>query len=391
MQGHGEPVGVAELLRQADELAALTWDPQSTSLRAELRRQLMMNLSLGYFLYFQSDPDHPDWAPFLNSVFQLQPNPDDTYYLARVRGDGVYRITGERGSVRLLTFTTGAGMMGLSPTPGKGFDQYDAEDLRLDPSGVFEVVLSSECPSGYAGNWWRLDPAADYILARQRSYDWGAERDARLAIERIDRFTPKPRLAAAQIDAALGEIVEGFAPRLTRMWLQFQNALRARGMINELEFANFGDIGAIRVQHYWQCVFELEPHEALILETPIPAVCRYWNVQLNDPLFNAIEFIYRQSSLNGHQAKLDGDGRFRGVIALQDPGVPNWLDPGGYTSGTVMGRWYATDTQPLPQIKRVPLARLREYLPSETPEVTPDERERALRARARGAKLRRRW
>lgn len=48
-------------------------------------RQLLMNLSQGYFLYFQADADHPDWAPFLNSVYLLQPNPDDTYLLAPVR------------------------------------------------------------------------------------------------------------------------------------------------------------------------------------------------------------------------------------------------------------------------------------------------------------------
>ena len=71
-----------ELLKPADDLVGLTFDPASEQLRAELYRQFLMNLSLGYFLYFQSDADHPDWAPFLNSVYLLQPNPDDTYQLA---------------------------------------------------------------------------------------------------------------------------------------------------------------------------------------------------------------------------------------------------------------------------------------------------------------------
>ena len=30
----------------------------------------------------------------MNSVFLLQPNPDDTYFLAHVRGSGIYRISG---------------------------------------------------------------------------------------------------------------------------------------------------------------------------------------------------------------------------------------------------------------------------------------------------------
>jgi hypothetical protein len=382
---------LTELLRPAEELLALTWNPASDPQRAELYRQLLMNVSLGYFLYFQADPDHPDWTPFLNSVFLLQPNPDDTYFFARVRPGGEYGITGERGSVYMLTFTTGAGMMGLASTPGKGFDQYDAADLQLQHDGSFEVVLSSERPANHTGNWWRLDPRADYILARQRSYDWGVERDARLAIERIDHFSPKPRPSAAAIVADIRELLGGFTPRLTKMWLQFQNALRARGMINKFELADFGDIGAIRIQHYWQCVFELQPGTALVLETEVPRVCRYWNVQLNDPLFNTIEYLYRQSSLNGHQARLDSDGRFRAVLALEDPGIPNWLDTGGYTQGTVMGRWYASDSQPLPVIRAVPLTEVRQFLPPDTPQVTPEAREQQLRARVRGGQLRRRW
>ena len=88
-----------DLLRPAGDLNSITWQPDSDQLRAELYRQLLMNLTLGYFIYFQLDPRYPDWAPFLNSVFMLQPNPDDTYYLAKLDSQGVYRITGERGSV----------------------------------------------------------------------------------------------------------------------------------------------------------------------------------------------------------------------------------------------------------------------------------------------------
>ena len=379
------------LLVPAGKLADLTWYPHDVPVRAELYRQLLMNVALGYFLYFQSDPDHPDWTPFMNSVFLLQPNPDDTYLLAHVRGSGVYRICGERGSVRLLTFSTGARMMGMSATPGQGYEQYDADELALAADGSFEVIMSHERPADVRGNWWHLDPRADYILVRQRSYDWGRERDARIAIERVDCADPKPRLTPEQIAAAIRELLSGFVPRLTEMWLKFQNAMRDRGVVNRFEFADFGNIGAVRIQRYWQCIFELDPGEALILETEVPKSCRYWNVQLNDPLFNAIDYVYRQSSLNGHQASVDADGRFRAVLSLEDPGVTNWLDTGGYSSGTVMGRWYAADSQPLPTMKRVPLSEVRRHLPAATPVVSAAERDRRLRARTRGAQLRRRW
>lgn len=378
-----------ELLKPAGELRELLLDPQSQQLHAELYRQLLMNVSLGYFLYFQSSPAHPDWAPFLNSVFLLQPNPDDTYLLAPLHGGGVYRISGTRGTVKLLTFGTGCNMMGMSAQPGRNFDYFDADGLTLGPKGEIDVILSAERPAGHTGDWWPLHREAEFILVRQRSYDWGNEQDARLAIERLDPQPLKPRQSIETIDRQLRALLGGFAAQLSRQWLSYQKHARDRGLINRLELTDLG--GSVAGQYYWQGIFDVGPDEALILETELPEKRPYWNVQLNDELWNAIEFIYRQSSLNGHQARVDGDGRFRAVIAHQDPGVPNWLDPVGSTQGMLIGRWYGCSSNPVPTMTRVPLAQVRRYLPADTPAVTAAEREAQLRSRRLGAQLRRRW
>jgi hypothetical protein len=114
-------------------------------------------------------------------------------------------------------------------------------------------------------------------------------------------------------------------------------------------------------------------------------------VQLNDALWNATEFIYRQSSLNGYQARRDPDGKFRAVISLNDPGVWNWLDTAGYLRGMVIGRWYEADSHPIPTLKRVPFAKLHEHLPSDMPRVTKEQRAEQLQRRRIGGQLRRRW
>ena len=378
-----------DLLKPAEDLAGLTFDPRSEQLRAELYRQLLMNLSLGYFLYFQADADHPDWAPFLNSVYLLQPNPDDTYLLAPVRGDGTYRVTGNRGTIRVLTFSTGANMMGMADAPGRNFGYFDADELTLGPNGELDVIFSAERPAGYRGNWLPLHPEAEFIMVRNRAYAWGEEREAALAIERIGAPTLKPRLSAGQIDERIRALMAGFTQRLSRMWLKYQNAALQRGLINKIELADFG--GAVPAQAYWQGIFRFAADEALILETEIPARHRYWNVQLNDELWNAVEFIQRQSSLNGHQARIDADGRFRAVISLEDPGVPNWLDPVGTLQGMIIGRWYEADALPIPTLKAVPFKELRRHLPPDTPIVTETERAERLRARRIGGQLRRRW
>ena len=391
----GRPAGVAtwaefvDLLKPAGELNALSFRPGDDALRAELYRQLAMNIALAYFMYFQADAAHPDWTPFLNSVFLLQPNPDDTYFHAYVDAHGAYRIVGERGSVRLLTMSAGRTAMGLGERPGPSLGYYDFDALPLGPRGEIDIGLGHKRPAGHAGHWIELPAEADYLLVRARSYDWGNERDPRLAIERLDGPAIRPRMSASDIDQKLREMLGGFPRRLSAMWLGYQNTVLQRGLVNRLEMTDFG--GAVPEQWYWQGLFELDPDEALILETELPARRRYWNVQLNDELFNAVDFVWRQSSLNGHQARVDPDGRFRAVISSRDPGVHNWLDPGDTQRGMLIGRWYGCDSRPMPTLTRIRFAELDRHLPATSPRVGPEERAAQLRARRIGAQLRRRW
>ena len=377
------------LLLPAGSLDRLTWSPGDDATRAELYRQLVMNVALGYILHFQADPNHPDWAPYLNSLFLLQPNPDDCYLSASIDGSGAYRLTGERGTVNILTLDVGRAFLGVPEQPLPKLASYDLDDCPMGPGGELDILMSAERPAGYTGAWLRLDPLAERLLLRQRSYDWGNEREARLSIERVDRFSLKPRLTPGEIGARLEGVLGRYTPWLTKMFLEHQNDILAKGMVNKFAFHGFA--AGLGGQVYWESIFRIATGEALVIETSLPDQRRYWNVQLNDPLFNVIEFVHRQSSLNGHQAEIDGDGRFRAVIALEDPGIANWLDPGDFGEGTVIGRWFGCSDHPLPRLTRVPVAELAGHLHPDTPRITPDEREKRLRARARGAQLRRRW
>lgn len=137
-----------DLLKGGQELLAHTRDPESAITRAQLWRQLTMNLAQGYFLLFQSTADHPEFAPFENSVFLAQPNPDAVYYYAPVDGRGIYRVTGERGDAPVAGFALGSRIIGMEAEPGKGLGNYDLDDLAIDGDGCFEVIFSAECPRG---------------------------------------------------------------------------------------------------------------------------------------------------------------------------------------------------------------------------------------------------
>jgi hypothetical protein len=226
------------------------------------------------------------------------------------------------------------------------------------------------------------------MMVRYRSYDWAHETDPVLSIECLEPVPPKRRLTPAEILERI-RLMAKMPGRATNLFFKMQNGIKARVGVNVFEPVRYQ--GALTKQVYWPAIFEFDEGEALIIETELPARRTYWNIQLNDPYFNAIEFVYRLSSLNGATAKISSDGKVRAVVALQDPGVPNWLDPAGYREGDIYGRWYDCDSAPTPIIKRVPFAKLRDHLPADTPVVTKEQRAEELRARVRAAQRRRRW
>lgn len=367
-----------------------TWRPEDPAYRADVYRQTMTSLSYAYFMYFHADAEHPDWAPLWNPVYTLQPNPDDIYVQSPIRGDLTYRVSGNRGTCKILSFTTQAALSGTvdeMPRPN-GHNEVDTNDLGIGLGEDFEIIFSAERPAGYTGHWAPIAPEARGMYTRYRMYDWLTEVDPVLSIECLDPVRPKPRLTPEEILHRIQEMAK-FPARKTKLYYAMQNGVMDRVGWNVFEPIRMA--GALVKQTYWPANFQLDADEALIIETEIPARAPYWNIQLNDPYFNALEYVYRLSSTNGAMAKLSSDGKFRAVIALTDPGVPNWLDPAGYTEGGIYGRWYDCDSEPLPTITRLKLADLRAHLPADTPAVTAEERAEQLRQRVRACQRRRRW
>jgi len=387
--GHSIFEHLSGLEAAASQLAD-TWRPDDPAYEAELYRQIMMNLSYAYFAYFHADAEHPDWAPLWNPVYTDQPNPDDIYLYAPIRGDLTYLISGFRGTTSLLTFTIQKGWVGMIDDLSEisHAQDHDHRGLEVGPNGEFEVILSAERPEGHTGNWIRISREADALVLRYRMVDWAKEQDPQLSIECLDPVPPKPRLKPDQILARIKEMAK-LPSRYNRAFFDIQNGVK--NQVGTNVFVHHRYPAGLSRQVYWPAVFELDDGEALIIETDMPKERVYWNIQLNDPVYNAVEYVYRMSSLNASNSTISSDGKLRAVIALEDPGVPNWLDPAGFKEGTVYGRWYECDTEPMPIIKRVPLAELRRHLPADTPTVTPEERALALKTRVRAAQRRRRW
>jgi hypothetical protein len=382
---------LSEGLELATAELAKTWRPEDPAYRADFYRQAMMNLSYSYFAYFHADAEHPDWSPLWNPVYTDQPNPDDIYLYTPIRGDLSYRVSGNRGTCAMVTFNTQKGWVGLVDERSEmGFARdFDDRSLKIDANGNVQMIFSAKRPEGHTSNWAEIAPEATALVVRYRMVDWEKEHDPQLSIECLDRVPPKPRLMPEEIVERIREMSR-LPLRYNQMFLDLQNEVKAEVGTNVFVHRRYPG-GGLSKQIYWPAVFELDDGEALIIETDMPERRHYWNIQLNDPYFNAVEYVYRLSSINEATARISPDGKLRSIVSLEDPGVPNWLDPAGFKEGTIYGRWYDCDPNPMPVIKKVPRTELRNHLPADTPVVTPERRHEELRARVRAAQRRRRW
>ncbi len=376
----------------ADRLVAKLRNPSDAYDRQALYQMMLSALAGGHFGLVSNDPDYPEFVPMLSSALNFAaPVPDFVYSYAPIEGVGSYRIAGHRGTSLFAVVTVSETYFTRTNKPKPGLANYDVDELAIGADGRFEVLLSAERPKDWSGDWWYLYPKATNLGVRHAMYDWETEIDPRMSIERLDIPAVRPKPTATEIAARMEEIAQWMEYSI-QPWLIHLDASRKNGIVNRFEVTDYsGFTGSSWPQVYLETLFEIAENEALVIETAIPDKVRYWSFMLADELFATIDWTNRQSSLNGHQARLDADGRFRAVLSLRDPGVPNWLDTGGYLRGVIQNRWNQASSAPCPSIERIKLADVRAHLPKDTPVVSPAERDRALRARRRGAQMRRKW
>lgn len=322
-----------------------------------------------------ADPDIPRFIrnPDITSKWGAE-NADNHYLWTKIRSDATYRITGKRNSAYDFLIEVKEGYMQLGDD--RNFATLTASQLTTASDGSFEIILSAE---EQPGNWIPLHPDARYVAIRQYFYDWEHEEPAEFRIvaignEGVAPLPLRPAGAADMLDNA-GEWIE----QTVRFWKQWVVQLRTQPRPGELAPARRYVGGADDI-YYGNDLYQLAADEAMIIETELPQA-RYWSFQLCNLWFHTLDYANRQTSINGHQAHIDGDGRFRCVIAPRDPGVPNWLDTAGHLEGVIQYRWIWTETNPAPTVRVVKFAEVRRHLPSDTPVIGVEARRDIIRKR----------
>lgn len=303
-------------------------------------------------------------------------NPDSVYRQIPISGFERYRITGRVPEHRLPEnyFT-------LWDHDWNTVDVLDGSGLVLESDRTFEIFVDTD-PKGDRPNHIRSSTKALEFYIRDVLQDWTVDTPNDLAIERLGSVAMKPALSFDEEAARVAETMAVFASNTRRYNQQAYDK-----PANVLEFTIDRDTdGALRNQVYILGHFDLEDDEALVIDVHlggagyfIAPITNYWGTT------NGI--VDRTGSLNLSQSVRNADGTLTYVVSKHDPGVPNWLDPSDMREGILTLRWAEFEGgSPGPDLgatsRVVPVAKLREHLPDETPVTTPGERAQQQAERA---------
>lgn len=324
--------------------------------RAEGLRYLLHLLAGGIDLYLEGDPERPAFTPMVSPTRKWGgDNPDALYHFAPIRGDRGYRITGRKGRECYLSFTVhgrpNPDRLGLIAEPV----QADVNDrqLSIGPDGRFELVLS---PTEHGGNWIKLEPTAASVIVRHYyELETPAACDPSirpaLSIEPLDPVGPRPATSGELLARRIRDVaafVRGSSLELVPMAAlpvpfvsRVPNELPVPAAFKASGQASWGAVDIA----YSMAPFVVRPDEALVIEGTMPA-CAFANVVLWNRHMQTFEYRDRRVSLNRAQLKLGEGGSYRVVIAHQDPGEANWLDPAGHVTGLMFWRFLLPETPP---------------------------------------------
>lgn len=299
-------------------------------------------------------------------------SPNQDHIVQPVDARHRYRITGTAGDVYThlsawsppIPDDVGAASVGL-----------DAEDHleRFNPNmaltphtlvladiaaadGTVDFVLSVDPPDDGSA-WMSMAPTTRELMGRVVYDDRHGQTPPRLTIECLDDHeqpeTPTPEDMAERL-AVAGQLVlgqkadyEGWtADLLTRE--------------NETEFTRewYERIGGSPDDRHFEFGYWRVPEgSALVIEFDEPAT-QHWNFQLcNHWMENLANYATGEGYIDKENA-VRNDGRVRIVVAHEDPGVPNWIEPDARDHGVMGLRFVRPAVEPQVETRLVPIADL---------------------------------
>lgn len=361
-----------QAFRETVRLHCDDWPEEAAPLNPfEGFRQSLRLTSAGHLQFLESDPAYPLLVKNQSLQRQMQlPAADAVYHWTKVDGRFNYRLRGDRGSAHIFQIALYEGSSSRYPDFTVVSTSDSLDNPELAPEKMLDIRLSRD------SDLYRLPEGGGELFIRQYYYDWNTEQPATLWIEREGADYPPPPLEPQTLSAGADDLVS---------WLKVQSNVYRTYMQAILDkppspLEPFSIPGAFEGAWYMNGPYRCAPDEAVVLEVDAPDA-PYWSFQLGNLQWEALDYYVRKTSINGHQAVLGADGKFRAVISHKDPGVPNWLDAGGRELGIIAGRYFRAKEAPAPTLRTVSFAELERHLPPHQARVSLSERREELRNR----------
>ena len=340
-----------------------------------------------------ADPAHPRLHRYELPWSQWgAPNPDNVYLRCAIDPAATYVLRGQVAGMHEALFSLVEGDMHLEENGV--YDEKALADLDVGEDGSLELWIGPAAGAGDgtrnhpARNHLATEPSARMLLIRQYLYDWASEPVGGFSIERVDTAgDPAGPLTTVDLAAALDRATH-WVERSIGFWASYAAATRDLLEHNTFTAPNTPPGGAPSIAYGGGC-WDLGEGEVLLIEHDEPDA-HYWNWSIHNLFwFDSGAWDELSMSCNGHQAHVDTDGRFRLVVAAEDPGVPNWLDTEGRPMGLAVYRYVWAASKPVPTATLLRRDDLRDALPAEHPSIDAATRRALLAERSRAAQ--RRW
>lgn len=333
--------------------------------------------------------------------------PDIYYHVTAGLAPGAtYQLTGTLGgATEHFSISTEAITAGTAQTVGS---LELGHGLVVNPDGTFTVVIGPDNP-GDAANFMNDTDAttggAASLLIRDMLGDW-AKGPGSVSIHCVADCPaffaiPEGGFFPADDSSTAGDAVAGVSAGqtgsidslLTTLFSAFAQVI---GPFNERSIAGgasvgmglpantMGDLGpetsfgaGLESAAVSGGNFDLDPDQALIVKVP-DVTSAYSGMELMNVFGAALPYTMAQTTLNNTTAFHDADGYTYYVVSATNPGVANWLDSGTVDRGEIFARFEnVADTTTADglavQTQVVPIADVAQYLPADTPTVSPAE------------------